>query len=159
MWADLTQQSSRRTRNGTARSYASGIRRLARRYHELLDALILFRSVLLAMCLTRMLTVLASMARVPAGSVCMMRSFLVMTALVVLGCFPVMTSSMRMVFRRFAMVLGGFFGHDSSRFTAVRPERLISRTLGRVRKCQCENLVPLRRDLFAILTFRSGDMF
>ena len=66
------------------------------------------------MCLTRMLTVLASMARVPAGSVCMMRSFLVMTALVVLGCFPVMTSSMRVVFRCFAMMLGGFLRHKRS---------------------------------------------
>jgi hypothetical protein len=98
-----------------------------------------------------MLTVLASMARVTAGSVRMMRSFLVLTALVVFGCLPVMTSGMRVVFRGFAMMLGGFFRHVSSRFTAVRPEKLISRTLGRVRKCQCENLVPVSRDRFAIL--------
>ena len=110
-WADSTQQC---TQNAVAVQRGHTLRearRLARRDHQLLDALILFRSALLTMCLTRMLTVLASMARVPAGSVCMMRSFLVMTALVVFGCFPVMTSSMRVVFRGFAMMLGGFFRH------------------------------------------------
>jgi hypothetical protein len=70
--------------------------------------------MLFSMCSARMLTVLTSMARMTAGGVSMMRSFLVLTTLVMFGCFPVMTSSMRVVFRCFAMMLGGFLRHKRS---------------------------------------------
>jgi hypothetical protein len=52
-----------------------------------------------------------SVKRVPSCGMCMMGCFFVLSALVMLGCFSVVTRGVRMVLRRLLVMLGCFLGH------------------------------------------------
>jgi hypothetical protein len=73
-------------------------------------------------------SVIASVARVTACSVSVVGGFLVLPALMVLGCFVMMTSGMAVVFGCFAMMFGSFFRHRRiSRLSAVWAKKLPAR--------------------------------
>ena len=52
-----------------------------------------------------------SVKRVPSCGMCMMGCLFVLSALVMLSCFGVVTRGVRMVLRRLLMMLGCFLGH------------------------------------------------
>jgi hypothetical protein len=59
-------------------------------------------------------SVIASVARVTAGSVSVMGSLLMLPALMVLGRFAMMASRVGVVFRRLSMMFGSFLRHSGS---------------------------------------------
>jgi hypothetical protein len=59
------------------------------------------------------------MKRVASCSVCMMCRFFVLSALMMLGCFAMVTRGMRVMFCRLLMVFGCFLGHGLLRLLAV----------------------------------------
>lgn len=70
--------------------------------------------MLLHVSLRRFLGVMRGVNRVPPCAVCMMGRFLVVSALVMLGCFGVVTRGLRMVLCGVLMVLGCFLGHSDA---------------------------------------------
>jgi uncharacterized membrane protein YfcA len=73
-------------------------------------------------------SVIASVARVTTGSVSVMGGFLVLPALMMLGCFIVMTSGLAVVFGCFAMMFCSFFRHRRiSRLSAVWAKKIPAR--------------------------------
>src|SRR6476659_5282142 len=87
--------------------------------------------------------VIPSVACVTAGSVSVMGGFLVLPALMMLGCFVVMTSGMAVMFGCFAMMFRSFFRHRLiSRLSSVGLRNCLPGSLGSMRKVSACNLVP-----------------
>ena len=86
----------------------------------------LFRSVFLSMRLPRLFSVVSGMDRMAARSVSMVGGFLVLSRLVMLGSFSMMTGGMSMILRSFTMMISRFLRHPVySAFMLVhRPERV-----------------------------------
>jgi hypothetical protein len=91
--------------------------------------------VLLGVSFAGVVSVITGVARVATSSVSVMGGLLVLPALMMLGCFVVMTSGMAVMLGCFAMMFGSFFRHRRiSRLLAVWAKKITPGSLGSMEK-------------------------
>jgi hypothetical protein len=94
--------------------------------------------------------VMPGVKRVPPCGMCMMGRFFVMSALMMLSCFAVVTRGMRMMLCRLLMVLGCFLGHGV--FPLFGGPHY---SHGQQRNAHIREIVPYKQALFPVTTMQT----